>query len=354
MCAGQSGARVLLCANGPYMKSFYAPQQSRHAPTQELQNGEMVPYAEKAERVAAILQAIEAPETSRDFGISHILAIHDAAYVNFLRRAYIGWKDAGRLGDAFPYVFPVRGRRQLDLKRIDAELGLYAYDCGTPVAEHTWEAAYWNAQTALSAMHNLLGTSDASYALCRPPGHHAGHDYMGGYCYFNNCAIAAQYALGQGAQRIGILDVDYHHGNGTQDIFYERGDVFTVSLHADPRTDYPFYWGHADETGTGRGTGANLNLPMPRGTAWPTYLEHLKRGIDAVAAFKPDLVIVPYGADTYSDDPISFFSIETIDYKEMGKAIAGLGLPTLITMEGGYSLDALGANVASFLSGFVS
>ena len=334
------------------MKTFYAPQQAFHAPARELQNGEMVPYAEKAERIEAILGAIETPTPSTDFGLEPISAIHDADYINFLKRAHKDWTEAGRPGDAFPYVFPVHGRRPLTLSRIDAELGQYAYDCGTPIASRTWETAYWNAQTALSGMQCVLSDRQISFALCRPPGHHAGADYMGGYCYLNTVAIAAQYARDQGAERIGVLDVDYHHGNGTQDVFYERGDVLTVSLHADPKTDYPFYWGHADETGTGQGTGANLNLPMPRGTDWQAYRRTLYKGIEAVAAFKPDILIVPYGADTFSGDPISFFEIETKDYKAMGTEIAALGLPTLITMEGGYAIEALGANVASFLSGF--
>lgn len=334
------------------MKTFYAPQQALHMPALELQNGEMVPFAEKAERISAILAAINAPATPIDRGLAPILAIHDAGYVSFLKRAHADWKAASRPGDAFPYVFPVRGRRPLSLTRIDAELGQYAYDCGTPVARHTWEAAYWNAQTALAATISVLTASNPAFALCRPPGHHAGADYMGGYCYFNNVAIAAQFALDQGARRVAILDVDYHHGNGTQDIFYERGEVLTVSLHADPRTDYPFYWGHEDETGSGKGAGANLNLPMPRGTAWPAYRQQLLRGIETVAAFQPDLLLVPYGADTFSGDPISFFSIETEDYERMGRDIAALGLPTLITMEGGYAIGALGANVARFLSGF--
>ena len=334
------------------MKTFYAPQQALHAPALELQNGEMVPYAEKAERAAAILQAIGPTEATIDFGRAPIMAVHDAGYVDFLQSAFARWTEAGRPGDAFPYVFPIRGRRPLDLTRIDAALGQYAYDCGTPVAEGTWDSAYWNAQTALSGMSDVLGGAHASFALCRPPGHHAGADYMGGYCYLNNVAIAAQYALDQGAARVAVLDVDYHHGNGTQDIFYERAEVLTVSLHADPRTDYPFYWGHTDETGAGKGAGANLNLPMARGTQWLAYHEQLARGIDAISAFKPDLLIVPYGADTFAGDPISFFEIETEDYKSMAAQIAQLGLPTLITMEGGYAIDALGANVASFLSGF--
>lgn len=334
------------------MQTYYAPQQALHAPARELQNGEMVPYAEKAERVAAILAALPPPQATGDHGLAPITAVHEAGYVAFLQRAFADWTAAGRPGDAFPYVFPVRGRRALNLSRIDAQLGRYAYDCGTPITANTWEAAYWNAQTALSGMADILSGARASFALCRPPGHHAGADYMGGYCYLNNVAIAAEAAIAGGATRVAILDVDYHHGNGTQDIFYERGDMLTVSLHADPTMDYPFYWGHADETGAGKGTGANLNLPMPRGTRWESYEPQLARGIDVVARFKPDILLVPFGADTYAHDPISYFKIETPDYAHMGRAIAALGLPTLITMEGGYAIEALGANVASFLSGF--
>ena len=177
-------------------------------------------------------------------------------------------------------------------------------------------------------------------------------DYMGGYSYLNHAAICATEALKRGASRIAVLDVDYHHGNGTQDIFYERSEVLTISLHADPRTDYPFYWGHADETGSGEGAGNNLNFPMPRGTKWSDYKTVLKRAIEQVQSFRPDLLIVPYGADTYAHDPISFFAIETDEYTEMSAEIAALNLPTLICMEGGYAVEALGANVAAFLKGF--
>ncbi len=333
------------------MQTFYAPAQAGHAPALELQNGEMVPYAEKPERVAAILAAIGATTQPQDHGLARIAAVHDAAYIAFLERAHGEWVAASRPGDAIPYVFPVRGRRPLTLSRIDGELGRYACDCGTPVAAGTWEAAYRGAQTALSALEAVLAGAPAAFALCRPPGHHSGQDYMGGYCYLNNAAIAAQAALDKGAGRVAVLDVDYHHGNGTQDIFYERGEVFHVSLHADPSTDYPFYWGHADETGSGPGAGATLNLPLPQGTDWNAYRPSLARALDAVAAFKPDLLVVPFGADTYEKDPISHFRLRTEDYPLMGRDIAELGLPMVVTMEGGYAIEALGANVAGFLNG---
>ena len=149
-----------------------------------------------------------------------------------------------------------------------------------------------------------------------------------------------------------MLDVDYHHGNGTQDIFYDRGDVAFASIHADPATDYPFFWGHADEAGAGNGDGTTLNLPLPRGTNWSGYEPVLQRALEWIAAFEPALLIVSYGADTYAGDPISYFELATSDYAPIGRQIAALGLPTVIVMEGGYAVDALGANVSEFLSGF--
>ncbi len=334
------------------MKAFFSQHQSKHAPELELQNGELVPHAESQARVDAIRGVLKDVETPTNFGLEPILAVHEAGYVDFLKRVHRDWFAAGRPGDAFPYVFPIRGRRLLNLSRIDAELGQYAYDCGTPVAEGTWDTVYWSAQSALSALEHVMDGARAAFAFCRPPGHHAGADYMGGYSYLNNAAICAERALAQGASKVAVLDVDYHHGNGTQDIFYAREDVLTVSLHADPKTDYPFYWGHADETGEGQGAGFSLNLPMPRGTLWSEYQARLVQAIERVQAFSPDLLIVPYGADTYAGDPISYFSIETAEYTDMARLIARLDLPTLICMEGGYAVDALGANVTAFLDGF--
>ncbi|MFN3212173.1 MAG: histone deacetylase family protein [Henriciella sp.] len=334
------------------MKAFFSEHQFKHAPAVELQNGELVPHAESAARVDAILSALTDIAAPTDHGLEPILAVHTQSYVGFLQRAHGDWVAAGRPGDAFPYVFPVTGRRPLNLTRIDAELGQYAYDCGTPVAAGTWETVYWSAQSGLSALDHVMSGARSAFAFCRPPGHHAGADYMGGYSYLNHAAICAECALAKGASKVAVLDVDYHHGNGTQGIFYARNDVLTISLHADPKTDYPFYWGHADEAGEGAGAGFNLNLPMPRGSQWADYQVMLSQAIERVQAFAPDLLIVPYGADTFAGDPISFFGIETAEYTEMAVMIAALDLPTLICMEGGYAVDALGANVAAFLSGF--
>ncbi len=308
-------------------------------------------FAESPGRFEAMLAALGPGEPARDFGIEPILAVHDPAYVAFLREAHDLWLAAGREGDAMGYVFPVVGRRTLDLDRIDAKIGAFAMDASTPIAAGTWPSAYGAAQSALTALDAVLGGERAAFALCRPPGHHCGADYMGGYCYLNNAAIAARAAQARGVRRVAILDVDYHHGNGTQDIFYNDGEVLFASIHADPKTDFPFYWGHADECGEGAGEGATLNLPLPQGTDWAGYAPALNTALEAVRGHGADLLVVSYGADTFADDPISHFQLMREDYIKMGEAIAALDLPTLVVMEGGYAVDALGANVAAFLEG---
>jgi acetoin utilization deacetylase AcuC-like enzyme len=334
------------------MRSFWDPRQLEHAPAIEIHNGRIELCEETSERALAILECVGRTQLPADHGEAPILRVHPKPYVDFLKVAHRDWLAAGREGDAIPYAFPVARRRSLDLDRIDARLGRYAYDTCTPIVQGTWTSAYWNVQSALSALDAVLGGQANAFALCRPPGHHCGADYMGGYCYLNNAAIAAEAAMAAGTERVAILDIDYHHGNGTQDIFYARGDVVFASIHADPATDYPFYWGHADETGAGEGEGANLNLPLPRGTALPEFERALGEALERTAAFAPDLLIVSYGADTYEGDPISHFKLKTADYPLLARRIASAGYPTLIVMEGGYAVDALGKNVAAFLSGF--
>jgi acetoin utilization deacetylase AcuC-like enzyme len=333
------------------MRIVFDPRQLAHAPALELHNGGFVPFAESASRAEAIRAVLGPFEAPADHGEAPLRGVHSDAYLAFLRSAYQDWRAAGRDGDAAGYAWPVVGRRPLALDRIDARLGAHSFDASSPIAEGTWQAAYWSAQTALGALDAVLGGERAAFALCRPPGHHAGADYLGGYCYLNNAAIAAEAARAAGKARVAILDVDYHHGNGTQDIFYARGDVLFVSIHADPKMDYPYFWGHADETGAGEGEGATLNLPLPRGTGLDTYLPALDAALAKIADFAPAVLVVSYGADTFAGDPISYFRLETADYPALARRIAQLGLPTLIVMEGGYAVDSLGANVAAFLEG---
>ena len=323
------------------MRFFWDERQRRHVPSGEFFNGGMHPAAEHPGRIDAILSAIGKTEQPTDFGEEALLRVHSAEYVAFLKSAFDDWQSAGREGDAFPYAFPVVGRRQLDLCRIDARLGQFGFDTATPIGPGTWDAAYWSAQTALAALQAVLGGERSAFALCRPPGHHAGRDYFGGYSYLSNAAICALAA----EKRVAILDVDYQHGNGTQDIVAGHEDIVFASIHADPATDYPYYWGHADESG-----GNILNLPLPRGTEWQAYEPALSQALQWIGAAEPELLIVSYGADTHEADPISHFKLTTEDYGRMARRIAALGLPTLVVMEGGYAVEALGANVSAFLA----
>ena len=334
------------------MKLFYDHRQALHAPARELHNGEWAAYAETPDRLHSILEVCGEAQPVADYGMAPILAVHDADYVAFLREAHQAWRASGRPGDAIGYTFPIRGRRKLPLSRIDARLGAYAFDASTPIAEGTWQAAYWSAQCALAALEEIANGARQAFALCRPPGHHAGADYMGGYCYLNTAAIAARRADALGLGRVAVLDVDYHHGNGTQDIFLHDPSVFYASIHADPATDYPFYWGHADERGEGDGAGTTLNLPLERGAAWAEYAPALGTALDAIAQWNAAVLVVSFGADTFARDPISHFKLERDDFARLGAAIAERRLPTLIVMEGGYAIGDLGPNVAAFLSGF--
>jgi len=334
------------------MRSFYDPRQALHQPRVELHNGGFVPYREHGGRIDAILAVLGAYEQPPDIGMAPLEAIHAPEYLNFLRTAFDLWSEAGRPGDAIPYVWPVVGRRSLSLSRIDALLGRFSFDATTPITAKTWLAVYASAQTAVAATSAVLDGASAAFALSRPPGHHAGRDYLGGYCYLNFAAIAAQYARDAGAERVAILDIDYHHGNGTQDIFWDRGDVFYASIHADPATDYPFFWGHSDERGGGPGEGATLNLPLPQGTGIEMFRAAQAEALHAIAEFAPELLVVSFGADTFDGDPISHFRLRTPDYAVLAGDIAVRGWPTVVIMEGGYAVESLGENVAAFLGGF--
>ncbi len=333
------------------MIGFFDARQLSHAPVRELQDGDWVPYAEVPTRAEAVLAAVGPLARPDDRGEAPIRAVHDAAYLAFLRTAAERWRAEGRAGDAIGYAWPIVARRAVALERIDALLGRYTMDAGTPLTPDSWTASYWSAQSALAAASAAVSSAGRAFALCRPPGHHAGRDYAGGYCHLNAVAIAAQAAIDGGAGRVAILDIDYHHGNGTQDIFWRRGDVFFASLHADPATDFPFYWGHSDERGAGEGEGATLNLPLPRGTALIGFRRALARALDAVARFGPDLLLVSFGADTWIGDPLGHFALASEDYGPIARDIAGGGWPTAVVLEGGYALDALGRNVAEFLKG---
>jgi acetoin utilization deacetylase AcuC-like enzyme len=321
-----------------------------------------------AVREAGLGRVIEPEAASPDA----ILRIHDAAYVRFLETAWREWEAAGHRGEAMPLSWPARDRPSRSVDRpppdtIVAKLGYYALAADTAITRGTWEAARAAVDVVLtardrvaaavsgSALHGASGraTPDkAAFALCRPPGHHAARDLYGGYCFLNNAAIAAQAFVDDGAGRVAVLDIDFHHGNGTQSIFYDRPDVFFLSLHGDPREAFPYYTGYADETGEGDGDGATVNYPMPPGTGydrWGAALDDACRHIDG---FAPDALVVSLGVDAYKGDPISFFALESDDFTRAGERIGFLRLPTLFVMEGGYAVDAIGTNTVNVLRGF--
>src|SRR5699024_2020160 len=231
-------------------------------------------------------------------------------------------------------------------------LGYYASTAETSIEAGTWKAARASVDVALSALAHVQQTSQPAFGLCRPPGHHAAMDQYGGYCFFNNAAIAAQAARDAGARKVAILDVDYHHGNGTQQILYARDDVLFVSLHCDPVEDFPYYLGRADEKGTGAGEGYNRTHPMPRDTTYTTWLAELEQALQGIADYSPDLLIISLGVDTFIDDPIGTFKLQSADFIDYGSRIGALGLPTLFLMEGGYAVNEIGVNVVNVLSGF--
>lgn len=339
------------------MKTVYSPLHTLQDAEAEYIRGKKVPSFEMPRRAQLVLDRINAVSLGpviepSSFGTLPILRVHDADFVTFLSTAWESWSAENGEIDAFPNAWPPPRSSRVKTKRPGAELGRYCIDMSSPIMAGTWTAVTSAADSALTAMEIAAGPDGAAFALCRPPGHHAGRDYFGGYCFLNNAAIAAQGWLDKGLGRIAVLDIDYHHGNGTQDIFYDRQDVLTVSIHADPQTEYPYYSGYADETGDGQGIGFNINLPLPWGTDYETYGLALADAIERIAAHAAEGLVVSLGVDTFGGDPISRFKLVNADFIRMGQAIAALGLPTLFVMEGGYAVEDIGINVVNVLTGF--
>jgi acetoin utilization deacetylase AcuC-like enzyme len=340
--------------------TFFSPLQALHAPEHEFFRGERVPCHESPQRAAFVLDALRRRghalrEPDHDAAVV-LQRVHTPRYLAFLQSAWQQWLalDAANAGrQPFPSVWPVRSlRSDLEPENFVARLGLYSMDNGTPMSAGTWAAAKAGADAAVSAASLLSTGTRAAFCATRPPGHHAGADFMGGYCFLNNAAIAAQALRDGGCQRVAVLDVDYHHGNGTQSLFYERGDVLVVSLHGDPRTEYPFYLGHADETGAGAGLGHNLNLPLPAGTSAAGWFEALDFACQRVQRQRVDALVVSLGLDTFSGDPISTFKLESDDFLRLGARLERLGCATVFVLEGGYAAMELGKNAANVLDGF--
>jgi acetoin utilization deacetylase AcuC-like enzyme len=340
------------------MKTVYSPAHLSHAPKEEFEAGKLSPAVEVPERAERVKAEIEARKLgpvlpSRAFGNEPILRVHDAEMVGFLGVAHGEWLEryGPAAADAIPSAWPARGMRPQTASDVESKLGSYTFDTATPITRGTWAAARAAVDVALSAADCVRAGDGCAFALTRPPGHHASADIFGGYCYLNNAAIAAQWLADSGI-RPAILDVDYHHGNGTQTIFYARDDVFYASVHADPSFAYPHFAGFADERGHDVGENANLNLPLPWGTEWDAYSDALEYALNSLGGFGPDVLIVSLGLDTFERDPISDFRLKSADYLRMGEALAKFGKPTLFVFEGGYDLESLAENTVNVLEGF--
>lgn len=323
----------------------------------ELNDGKLVPCYEMPRRADLVLARVKAVELGpvvapQSFDIACVRRVHAPDFVEFLEGAWEAWKAEHGDYDALPLNWLAPGMRRKIPDHIDGKLGYYSFDAGTPITAGTWRAITAAANVALTGAKLVAEGERGVFALCRPPGHHAGRAYYGGYSFFNNAAIAAQALRERGATRVSVLDVDYHHGNGTQDIFYARDDVLFVSLHADPQQEYPYFLGYADETGEGAGEGCNANYPLPFGTDWDRYAETLDHALARIRAFGTEALVVSLGVDTYKGDPISRFLLDSPDYLDIGRRLADLGLPTLVVMEGGYAVDAIGVNAVNVLQGF--
>jgi acetoin utilization deacetylase AcuC-like enzyme len=320
----------------------------------EIHNGAMVRSSESPERADIIAQALRSaghefvdPTPVEE---SLLNEVHSMAYTQFLRSVWERWEERGEeAAAAMGFVWPTRGMSIEVPQDLIGQLGYYSFAGDTTIVDGTWQASMAAASIAMTAADYVSHDGLATYGLCRPPGHHAMADQFGGYCYINNAAVAAQRLRERGAGRVAVLDVDYHHGNGTQSIFYERSDVLFVSIHGDPRHEFPWFSGHANEIGHGEGHGWNVNLPLAPGSDFATWSDALDHALLRIQAAHVDALVVSLGVDTYENDPLGTFTLATTDFAIIAERVGSLGLPTVLLQEGGYAVADLGHNVATFL-----
>jgi acetoin utilization deacetylase AcuC-like enzyme len=336
------------------MLTFFHPEQMLHHPRSYFSRGQMRTPQEVPERAARLVAAARAlgfeVREPDDHGIAGIAAVHDVLYLDFLEEAHRKWKKMpDDWGDEVMSNIFVRDPNPL--RGVLAQAARYLADGSCPVGANTWRSAYWSAQSALAAAAAVNGGAREAYALCRPPGHHARVDAAGGFCYLNNSAMVAQ-SLRSSFRRVAILDTDMHHGQGIQEIFYDRDDVLYVSIHADPTDFYPVVAGFEDEWGRGAGEGCNVNLPMPHGSSEAVFFERLEEALGIVNRYQADALVIALGFDIYKDDPQSQVAVTTEGFRRLGAALGGLALPTVIVQEGGYHIESLEANSRAFFGGF--
>ena len=344
------------------MQVFYSSKTNRHSPKSFISRGKLIQSPERAERATILKSAVEKAGhriveiLTENF--QNTLDIHDEGYLRFLQSAWDQWSVLDeRSEEIIPNVHPGRNM-SASPNAIVSAAGHYQADTACPIGAGTWEGAKASADTVIAAATNLLKRyrdnepEDFVYSLCRPPGHHAYADQAGGFCFLNNCAIAADFFIKQGLEKVAILDVDVHHGNGTQGIFYERSDVLTVSLHGNPSEYYPFFAGYKDEAGIGRGTNFNINYPLSKNTGNADYMKVLKVALKQIEAFAPQVLIIALGLDASVEDPLAYLSLTTEGFLVLGKLISSAELPTLFVQEGGYISAVLGENLVATLKGF--
>ncbi len=337
------------------MKIIYCDEQKHHHPQFFLTNGKMVASPEVPERADILFDAARSSglehQVPDDFGLDSIASIHSPQYVEFLRTIHHRWQQLDNASEeVLPKIHPL-GRNGVYPQSPIGQAGFHMADTSCPISAETWGAALRSAHSATQAAREVLAGAPSCYGLARPPGHHAFGEIAGGFCYFNNSAIAAQ-TLREVHDRVAIIDVDLHHGNGTQGIFYERGDVLTVSIHADPRNFYPFFWGGEKECGDGAGQGCNLNLPLDLKTGDTGFLKAMDLAMDRIDSFAPGAIVVALGLDASEKDPFGGLTVTTKGFAEIATIIAQLGKPSVIIQEGGYISDILGRNLSSFLEAF--
>ncbi|WP_328603301.1 histone deacetylase family protein [Amycolatopsis sp. NBC_00345] len=329
-----------------------------HDPPYQVDDGQLVPVLDLPIRVARLLEGAmgagaELVEPDPAPGDS-LLAVHDPEMIRYFETAHPRWSADGRTGPVVPDSFGPRrgGRRPEPGADVRAEAGYFCRDTATPIIETTWRAAQWAAASAITAARLVTEGTNWAYALCRPPGHHAARGEYSGFCYLNNAALAASGLRAHG--RVAILDIDFHHGNGTQELFWEAPDVFYASLHGSPRRHFPFYCGYADERGADSCRGTVLNVPLPDGTDGKRYLGELHDVVARIAEFGASHLVISLGLDIARDDPVGTFELGNDDLYQVGAAAGQLGLPTVITQEGGYDVPGLGDQLRAFLLGLCS
>ena len=344
------------------MKVVYNPAHLLHDPQVEFEMSTAHSPFEHIGRAEAIRETLQADSrfeflSPTEWGVAPIEAVHNPGLVRFLSEGWALYSaQHPDVREVVPDVFYRPALRDKMGERgepqaINGRVGYWCFETTTPLTETSYEAARGAVDTALTTTQLVLDGETSAYGLCRPPGHHATADMYGGYCFFNNAAVAAHHVASTTGAKVTILDVDYHHGNGTQQIFYDRDDVQYVSLHGDPARAYPYSVGYADETGSGRGLGCNINYPMPLRADDDLYASALATACEEVARFGPSVLIVSLGLDTYITDPISDLAVTTDGMRRSGEIVRQLGLPTVVLQEGGYDVNALGANVQAWLTG---